>query len=393
MRSSFFFMGTMTRDIPVRLVNSIADIAPAQWDALSVDGNPFLRHAFLCALEERDCLGRRVGWFPKHLVLESECGHVIGALPMYLKANSFGEFVFDWSWAEAHQRLGLAYYPKAVVAAPFTPATGPRLLIHPHTERLNIAPALIDAAIQAARVLGLSSVHWLFGHDLELAAFPDLLARKGCQFHWENRGYRDFNDFLETLSAKRRKEIKRERRRVAESGVTVVRISGCQASDADWNLFHRLYCQTFAKHGNYAALRRDFFSQLGRTMGQQMLLLVARTVTDNLGAALFFQSHDTLYGRYWGAIEEIPSLHFEVCYYQGIEYCIEHRLKRFEPGAQGEHKVSRGFDPCATWSYHWIAHPELRDAIARYLLRETADVNAYMRHLLAHSAYRSSESC
>ncbi|MCU0734891.1 MAG: GNAT family N-acetyltransferase [Methylotetracoccus sp.] len=383
----------MSLDLNARLVKRIGDIEPEHWNALSDDANPFVCHAFLLALEQQGCLGRRVGWFPSHLVVEDGSGRLIGAMPMYLKANSFGEFVFDWSWAEAHERVGLPYYPKAVVAAPFTPASGPRLLVDPRVDRQTLAPLMIDAAIRSAGALNLSSVHWLFGSDVELASAPSLLARKGCQFHWENPGYRDFNDFLDTLSAKRRKEIKRERRRVAEAGVSVVRVSGREAKDTDWELFHRLYRRTFAKHGNYAALRLDFFRELGRTMGHQMLLLVASTQAREIGAALFFLGRDTLYGRYWGAFDDMPALHFEVCYYQGIDYCIEKQLKRFEPGAQGEHKVSRGFDPRATWSYHWISDPGLREAIARYLRREGADLEAYMQHLLAHSAYREPAPC
>ncbi len=383
----------MKHDVRIRLIDRIADVAPVQWEALSVGHSPFLSHAFLHALEERGCLGSRVGWMPSHLLVEDPRGDLIAASPMYLKSNSFGEFVFDWSWADAHQRSGLPYYPKAVVAAPFTPATGARLLTHPRVERSAVATLLIDAAIGAAKALNLSSVHWLFGNDDELVASPNLLPRKGCQFHWENRGYRDFTDFLDALTAKRRKEIRRERRRVAESGVTVVRIPGSEASDADWELFHRLYRRTFAKHGNYAALSLTFFRELGLAMGQRILLLVARAERRDLGAALFVRSRDTLYGRYWGAFEEIPALHFEVCYYQGIEYCIEHGLNRFEPGAQGEHKVSRGFDPRATWSYHWIADSALRDAIARFVRHEAAEIDAYMRHLMAHSAYRSAGAC
>lgn len=383
----------MSLDLRTRQVKRIADVAPQLWDALLGDGNPFLCHAFLRALEQQGCLGRRVGWFPHHLIFEDDGGRAVGAMPMYLKVNSFGEFVFDWSWADAHERVGVPYYPKAVVAAPFTPAMGPRLLIERSVDRQAAAPLMIDAAVRTVEQLRLSSVHWLFGNDPELADSTSLLARKGCQFHWENPGYRDFNDFLDTLSAKRRKEIKRERRRVAEAGVSVIRVPGQEAKDADWELFHRLYCRTFAKYGNYAALRLDFFRDLGRTMGHQMLLLIARSGRHGIAAALFFIGLDTLYGRYWGAFEEIPALHFEVCYYQGIDYCIEQHLQRFEPGAQGEHKVSRGFNPRPTWSYHWIAEPVLRDAIARHLGRERAEVNAYMQHLTAHSAYRNPASC
>lgn len=378
----------MATEVHTRTVRRIADIPPEQWDALSTEDNPFLCHAFLLALEQQRCLGRRVGWFPSHLAFADDTGRLLGAMPLYLKANSFGEFVFDWSWANAHEDAGLPYYPKAVIAAPFTPATGPRLLIRPEVDRRAMGEAMVEAAIRTAGELGLSSLHWLFGNDAELSAAPKLLARKGCQFHWENPGYRDFADFLESLTAKRRKEIRRERRRVAEAGVSVRRVEGDRATEDEWRLFHRLYCRTFAKHGNYAALQLDFFQQLGQSMGRNLVLEIATVDGQDGAAALFFQGGGTLYGRYWGAFDETPALHFEVCYYRGIEYCIENSLKRFEPGAQGEHKVSRGFDPRATWSYHWIAHPGLRDAIERYLRQETAEVDAYMARIMAHSAYR-----
>jgi len=369
------------------------DIAPASWNALSVEGYPFLRHEFLAALEQQACLGRAVGWFPNHLLCEDSDGNLVGALPMYLRANSFGEFVFDWAWAQAHERSGLDYYPKLVVASPFTPATGPRLLVAADADRQIVAPALIDAALDSAEELRVSSIHWLFATDVELSTSSRLLSRMGYQFHWENAGYRDFEDFLQNLTSKRRKEIRRERRQVAAAGITLERIHGHEAEECAWDLFHRLYRLTFTKHGNYAALSLGFFRQLARSMGEQILLLLARQRGREIAAGFFFIGSDTLYGRYWGALEEIPALHFEVCYYQGIEYCIDKGLRRFEPGAQGEHKVSRGFDPRPTWSHHWIADPQLRQAIARFLRREAVDVEAYMRSLSTHSAYRNTTAC
>jgi predicted N-acyltransferase len=371
-----------------RLLSRIDELSPQAWNALSVEPYPFLRHEFLQALEAHDCLGRYVGWFPRHLVCEEDTGRLIGALPMYLTANSFGEFVFDWSWAHAHERCGLKYYPKAVIASPFTPANGPRLLIAAEADRETAATALIDAALTAARKLGLSSAHWLFGTDPELAAHPELLARKGCQFHWENPGYRDFEDFLDTLTAKRRKEIRRERRQAAEAGLSIERLPGDRASDADWRQFHQLYQITFDKHGNHAALTCAFFAGLGQAMGAQVLLTVARKGGEIVAAAFFLVGSEALSGRYWGAEEDVPALHFELCYYQGIEYCIEHGLRRFEPGAQGEHKVSRGFMPRPTWSYHWIADPELRLGIQRFVQREAQEVDAYMAALGGRSVYR-----
>jgi uncharacterized protein len=376
-----------------RLVHQVSDISAAAWNSLGVDGYPFLRHEFLLALEQRGCLGRSVGWFPSHLVCEDDSGGLLGALPMYLKANSFGEFVFDWSWAEAHEKSGRDYYPKLVVASPFTPATGPRVLVGPAGPRETIANTLIDGALGIAAELRISSVHWLFGTDTELDAAPRLLTRKGCQFHWENCAFRDFEDFLERLTSKRRKEIRRERRKVEEAGLAIERIHGHEADDADWRFFHRLYRSTFARHGNFPALRLDFFREIGERLGEKVLLVVASKAGEGVAAAFFLVGSDTLYGRYWGALDEIPALHFELCYYQGIEYCIEKSLRRFEPGAQGEHKVSRGFEPTATWSYHWIADPDLRNAIANFLQRETIEVDRYIRSLSQHSAYRDSSSC
>jgi predicted N-acyltransferase len=383
----------MAVSLRTRTVNGLRDVAPAAWNSLSVEGYPYLRHEFLAALEQQACLGHTVGWFPCHLLCEDGDGHLVGALPMYLKTNSFGEFVFDWAWAQAHERAGRDYYPKLVVASPFTPATGPRLLVATGADRNTVVPALIGAALGWAEESRVSSLHWLFGTDIELGAFPGLLPRLGCQFHWQNPGYRDFEDVLQNLTSKRRKEIRRERRQIATAGVTLERLRGQDAEDCTWELVHRLYRLTFAKHGNYAALSLGFFRQLARSMGDRILLVLARREGREVAAGLFFIGSDTLYGRHWGTFEEIPALHFEVCYYQGIEYCIEQCLQRFEPGAQGEHKLSRGFDPCPTWSYHWIADLQLRQAIMSFLRREAADVAAYMRALRTHSAYHTATAC
>jgi predicted N-acyltransferase len=266
-------------------------------------------------------------------------------------------------------------------------------LVAPQVDRGTVASALIDEGIEAARTLGLSSLHWLFGTDPELGAHPELLARKGCQFHWENPGYRDFEDFLDTLTAKRRKEIRRERRQALSAGLTIERVRGDHAEEGLWREFHRLYRRTFDKHGNHAALSAGFFEELGRTMGSRVLLTLARSGRDLAAAAFCLIGSDTLYGRYWGAEEEVPSLHFELCYYQGIDYCIEQRLSRFEPGAQGEHKVSRGFLPRPTWSYHWIADSDIRAAIQQFLQRETVGVDDYMRALAGRSVYRQEGGC
>ena len=372
------------------LTGGLAGVDGGDWNRLEGTAFPYLRHEFLLALETQGCLGERVGWQPYHLLIEGPEGRLLAALPQYLKFNSFGEFVFDWSWAEAHERAGLAYYPKLVVAAPFTPATGPRLLLAPEAGGDGeLAGEVIDLAIEAAREAGVSSLHWLFATDAGLSTSPLLMRRAGCQFHWENRGYGSFEDFLGQLTAKRRKEILRERRQVREAGVELVQLAGTEVSPAEWRTFHALYRGTFDKHGNYPALTYAFFQEVAATMGEQVRLVMARRGGKIIAAAYFLVGDDCLYGRYWGAMEEIPGLHFEACYYQGIEYCIDQGLRRFEPGAQGEHKISRGFLPSRTWSYHWMAHPGFRSPIARFLERESVMIEDYINRLMARSPYKA----
>jgi len=371
-----------------RIVRHIGAVDSAAWNALTDGAYPFLRHEFLFALEECGCLGKPVGWIPHHLLIEDSERRPIAALPMYLKLNSFGEFVFDWAWADAYERAGLDYYPKLVVASPFTPATGPRLLIPPGRYSDSLAEAAIELAVETARDAGVSSLHWLFVQDRVLLNSARLLKRLGSQFHWENRGYRDFEDFVSRFTAKRRKEVRRERRQVRDASVMLRRIRGDRAEPDIWRTVHRLYRSTFARHGNYPALTLEFFEAIAATMGEQILLVLAERHGRIIGAAFFLVGRDTLYGRYWGCTEEVPALHFEACYYQGIEYCIEEGLRRFEPGAQGEHKVSRGFLPAETWSAHWIANAEFRGPIARFLERESRFVQAYMSELNSHTPFK-----
>ncbi|MGX2039389.1 GNAT family N-acetyltransferase [Methylocaldum sp. MU1018] len=371
-----------------RIVRHIGAIAPDAWNALTRGAYPFLRHEFLSALEACGCLGKQVGWIPYHVLIEDAEQRLAAALPTYLKFNSFGEFVFDWAWADAYERAGLDYYPKLVVASPFTPAAGPRLLIAPDRYSDRFAEAVIELAIETARDAGVSSLHWLFANDRVLLDSPRVLKRLGCQFHWENRGYRDFDDFLSGFTAKRRKEVRRERRQVSDAGVALRRIRGDRAEPDLWRTVHRLYRSTFARHGNYPALTLEFFETIAATMGEQILLVLAERRGRIVGAAYFLVGSDTLYGRYWGCAEDVPALHFEACYYQGIEYCIDAGLRRFEPGAQGEHKVSRGFLPAETWSAHWIAHVEFGELIARFLARESRSVRAYMSELNAHTPFK-----
>lgn len=374
---------------PRILSHGLADADPVAWNRLTRGAYPYLRHEFLLAMETQGCLGRQVGWHPHHLLLEGPGGELQAALPQYLKFNSFGEFVFDWSWAEAHERAGLDYYPKLVVAPPFTPATGPRLLLAPEPGCADLSARVIDLAIEAARDAGVSSLHWLFATDPGLSAAPRLLRRGGCQFHWENLGYVSFDQFLERLTAKRRKEILRERRQARDAGLELVRLAGPEVTAAEWRVFHALYRNTFDRHGNYPALTLGFFQEVAATMGDQVMLVSARRQGEIRAVAYFLVGDDCLYGRYWGAAEDVPGLHFEACYYQGIEYCIERGLRRFEPGAQGEHKISRGFLPARTWSYHWLAEPAFREPVARFLEHEADMLAGYMERLMARSPYRA----
>lgn len=373
----------------ITMVGSLEAVPAAQWDALAgPDHNPFLRHAFLAGLERHGCVGERWGWLPRHL-LAWQGDRLIGALPLYLKDNSYGELVFDWSWADAYQRAGLAYYPKLVSAVPYTPATGPRLLLAADAPE-DLPRQLVEAALEQTRELGCSSLHVLFptGEQTEFLRAHGLMRRTSTQFHWFNQGYRDFDDFLERFTAEKRKKLKRERRRVLEQGVTMEVREGRDIDEAHWAAFHRFYTGTFDKRGGYATLSEGFFRSLSETMPAGVVLVLASHAGRYVAGALSFRGSDTLYGRHWGCEAEFNSLHFEACYYVGLDYCIEHGLKRFEPGAQGEHKVGRGFEPVPTWSAHWLAHAGFSEAVAKYLAHEEVAIEEYMRELADHLPYR-----
>ena len=374
----------------------IQAIPAADWNRLTEADSPFLRHEFLAAMERHGCVGESLGWIPRHLALRDAAGELVGAAPCYLKFNSYGEFVFDWAWADAYRRQGLAYYPKLVLASPYTPATGPRLLIGDGPRRDEYARALADGAVRVAEQLGVSSLHWLFttGAEADLLETRGLQRRVGCQFHWTNPGYRSFDDFLATFTAEKRKKVKRERRRVQEAGVRIVRRRGDEVTEAEWVSFHRLYQDTFDKRGGIPTLTLPFFQEIGQSMGRNLLLVFAYhgqtgRAQEIVAAAFNLIGEHALFGRHWGCSKEFHSLHFEACYYQGLDYCIEQGLSRFEPGAQGEHKVSRGFLPTPTWSAHWIADPRLRAAIARFLAAETEGMNEYLAQMHEHSPYRA----
>ncbi|WP_243041378.1 GNAT family N-acetyltransferase [Dyella sedimenti] len=373
--------------IEARFHDSIETIPAPVWDALRPDDNPFVSHAFLALLERTGCIRADWGWRAHHLGLYED-GELIAAAPLYLKGNSHGEFVFDWSWASAWERAGGDYYPKLLNAVPYSPVPGPRLLAGNGAQAPSRRQALVSAMGMFAERMGLSSVHANFLREDELAAFDDAwLARSDVQFHWHNAGYADFDAFLHALNHKKRKNIRHERAQVERSDLAIAMRGGAALSAAEWRQVHALYESTFDAKGNHAALTRRFFTALGETLGDAVQLALARRGEAIVAMALFLQSHDTLYGRYWGAIEDVPGLHFELCYYQGIEHAIRHGLQRFEPGAQGEHKLARGFLPTRTHSRHYLVDPGFREAVRQALLHEAEAIDDYARELDTHSPY------
>ncbi len=374
----------------LRVLERLGDIDAAAWNALGTMRFPFLRHEFLAALETEDCLGERYGWLPRHLTLWRG-DRLVGAAPMYLKFNSYGEFVFDWAWADAYERNGLRYYPKLVSASPYTPATGPKLLHHDDDD--SIANLLIRAGQELADQSEVSSLHWLFTTAEETDALEQtgLLRRSGCQFHWENPGYADFAEFLATLTSGKRKNIRRERRKVTDAGIRFRLLNGNTASERDWATYHALYESTFHRRGGIPTLSLGFFMRIAASMPEAVLLVMAEHAGEPVAAAFCLVGEDTLYGRHWGCIKRFDNLHFEACYYQGQEFCIRQGLKCFEPGAQGEHKIARGFLPVETHSAHWVADTRFREAIARHLEFERSGMAEYIAEMSGHSPYRASE--
>ncbi len=376
--------------MPVRVIRSLEDADPQRWNALELGGSPFLRHEFLLAAEQSGAAVPATGWDAHHLLLEDAKHGLAGAVPLYLKTHSRGEFVFDFAWAEASARAGHAWYPKLVAAVPFTPATGPRLLVHPAADATAVRRSLLAACRELRRELGASSLQLLFVTAAEraLPEVQELLPRLDCQFHWHNAGYADFDDFLSGLTAERRKKLRRERRRVAEAGVSFATLHGGELDEARLRDLHRLHAGTFLRHGQRPYVNLDFFRRLARSMPESLVVQFALQDGVTVGCSLSLRGDDTLYGRYWGASRDIHSLHFETCYYRGIEYCIRERLARFEPGAQGEYKLLRGFAPQPVWSLHEIGHPRLAAAIARALTLERARVTRYIAAAAEHLPFR-----
>ena len=372
-----------------RFLDSIAQIDAASWNSMLRDGQPFLRHEFLLALEQSGCAVPRTGWTARHLVIDDAGGRPIGAMPLFRKGHSRGEFVFDFSWANAYAQHGLAYYPKLLCAVPFTPVRGPRLLIHPAADVKVMTSVLVKAAIDYARSEELSSWHVLFPEEdtAERLRSAGLILRRDCQFHWYNRGYESFDAFLATFTAEKRKKAKRERRRVAEAGIVFDTYHGGDMDCSLWNMIYPFYADTFYRHGHEPYLNLDFFKRIAASMPDQMMLKVARIGAEPIAVAIFFVSDDALFGRYWGAGGNYHSLHFETCYYQGIEYCIEKKLQRFEPGTQGEHKVPRGFVPTLMSSAHFVADPRFAAAIRDFAAREARGVDSYAAAVTEHVPY------
>jgi len=376
----------------VVFLNSIAEISAREWNAVAGGDYPFLRYEFLRGLEDTGCVTAKAGWQPCHALVRDKQGSVVAVLPLYLKSHSYGEYVFDWSWADAWQRNGLAYYPKLVSAIPFTPATGPRLCVSGNYTREHIWPIIAAAVKDMAKAKELSSWHVLFPEEIDTRMLENegMHQRTATQFHWFNQGFTSFEDFLSTFSSRKRKNLRRERKRVAEQGIALKTLIGPEIGEEQWQLFHHFYQHTYAKrsgHGGY--LSKEFFTHTAASMGEQVVMVLAHLSGEAVAGALFFRSSDTLYGRYWGCLRDYDCLHFEACYYQGIEYCIANGLKKFDPGAQGEHKIQRGFRPVKTWSNHWIADPQFGEAIADFTAQERTHIEQYMEQTTAMLPFKS----
>jgi len=353
--------------------------------------DPFASRAFLSACETHGAASPLMGWEPCHVALRDDAGALVGLLPLYQRSHSYGDFAWDFGWAGAWERMGLPYYPKLVTAIPYTPSPGPRLLVAPGADGATVRAGLIAAAIQMVRELDVSCWQCLFVTEDDREALQDagLLLRQNVQYHWQRRGEGDFNDFLAGLTAKRRKETRRERRRVAEAGVELCTLHGDEIDDGLWPAIHRHYLSTFQRYNSPAAFSEDFFRDMGRQLGRRMVVFVAFLDGEAVASSICYRSSSALFGRHWGADREVDCLHFELCYYQGIDYCLREGLQSFEPGAGGEHKIARGFMPISTWSGYWIADPRLRRAVEDFLVRENKALEHYADEAGAHGPYKA----
>ncbi|MFM0741695.1 GNAT family N-acetyltransferase [Paraburkholderia xenovorans] len=374
----------MSSKVEIHVVDSISEVDAEEWNALS-DGNPFVQHEFLSAMHDTGCATVQTGWQPSYLLMRTGA-QLAGAMPLYVKSHSRGEYVFDHAWADAFKRHGLRYYPKLLSAVPFSPVTGPRLMALTHADRVLLA----RGAIQFAKQMEVSSLHVLFPHEADLEALTDAgyMLREGVQFHWENFGYESFDEFLAKMSHDKRKKVKQDRRRVSDAGVTFRWLRGADVDDAALDFFYECYENTYREHWNAPYLTREFFEQIHATMPDAILLVIAEVDGQRLACALNIVAGDTMFGRYWGTKEFVSGLHFETCYMQGIEYCIVNGLATFEGGAQGVHKMSRGLLPTATWSAHWVADNRFAHAISEFLDQETAAMDVHIGELEAHTPFK-----
>ncbi|AFP31760.1 GNAT family N-acetyltransferase [Marinobacter sp. BSs20148] len=382
----------------VHICRSIDDINAADWQSLAGSDYPFARYDFLQALEHSGCTNAATGWQPSHLVIHQQ-GQVTGIIPAFLKNNSRGEYVFDFAWAEAYQRHGQPYYPKLLMAIPFTPSQGPRLLLTPQLREILDSASLHKLLDTATTALGAHSWHLLFPNSADQALLcqpqtPDSsqLHRLGCQFHWHNAGYEAFDNFLALLTSRKRKSIRKERKQVSDQGIEFQRVSGSDISDRVLDGFYVFYQATYLKRGQQPYLNRDFFERLFRQMPEHVHIVIALKQGEMIASALFLSGTDTLYGRYWGCLDEYNHLHFETCYYQGIELAIDLGLQHFDAGAQGEHKLVRGFEPLLTHSWHSIEHPGFRDAIANFVAEEREGVRRYFEESKTLLPFRQTEN-
>jgi len=374
--------------LQVRELTRIDDVSPEEWNRLQGAECPFLRHEFLSTLEDTGCVGPRTGWTPAHLAILDD-GELVAAAPVYRKSHSWGEFVFDFGWAQAYERHGLAYYPKLLLAVPFSPINAARILTAPGRLAAGLRQEVIAALVERCSSEGLSSAHALFISGEEHAQFEAAgwLSRTDVQFHWCNRGYASFEDYLAGMRADKRKQLRRERRRVSEHGIHYLTLHGNDITPAQLRFAFDAHERTFHQHGHPAYLNLAFFQQIAQRLGSALMVKLAMRGDEPVAAALFIVGPDTLYGRYWGAAADFHSLHFETCYHQGIDYCIEHGLQRFEPGTQGEHKLVRGFEPTHTHSAHFIADARFHQAIASLLEREREAVDRYAESANAHTPF------
>lgn len=372
----------------LKIIENLAQIPAAQWDLLA-GNDPFLSHAYLFALQESGCATAQFGWQAQFITLWQD-DSLLGAMPLYLKMNSYGEHVFDWAWADAYHRHGLHYYPKLVCTVPFTPVTGSRLMVRPGEQANELRAQLLGYALQFARDAEVSSLHCLFMDDTDIrhAQMLGMMLRQDVQFHWQNPGYRDFDEFLAALSRDKRKRIKQERRKVREAGIQLQCITGDVATVEQWAFFASCYAHSRQIHHSPPALNEEFFQRIGATLPHNTLLVIATREGRPIASALNIVTNDALYGRSWGAFEFHSGLHFETCYYQAIEFCITRKIKKFEGGAQGEHKLARGFMPVTTRSAHWLAHPQFALAVENYLLQETDAISEYVGELNDRSPFK-----